>query len=168
MTKYEEMRKAAVDRQRAWIEMRDRCFSYLGAFAGGLIRYIDVPTDRIEWLKKAEEEEARYSPAEGGGHYTLPGAIQFCEEDGYWHLGLAITLSGPGVFPPLWYGFVVMLKEDGKDVLIKTGLEKKEWRIPPDRIGNCDEVFESVATISLERLIQGSASQSKGIGFMAV
>jgi len=167
MTKYEEMRNAVMGRRRTWIDMQERCFGYLGFFAGGLIRYIGAPNDRIEWLKKAEEE-VRYSPAEGGSRYTLPGAIQFCEEDGYWHLGLAITLSESGVFPQLWYGFVIMLKEDGKEVLIKTGLEKKEWRILPDRIGNCDEVFERIATVSLERLTQGNLSQSQGIGFLAV
>lgn len=165
MTKYEEMRKAAMDRQRAWIEMRDRCFGYLSAFAVGLISYIGIPDDRFEWLKKAEEE-VKYSPPENGNKYTLPGAVQFCEEDGYWHLGLAITLSSPGVFPAQWYGFVIMLKEDGKDIVVKTGLEKKEWRIPPDRIASCNEVFESVAAISLERLVQGSAYQPRGIGFV--
>jgi hypothetical protein len=166
MTRYEEMRKAAMDRQRAWIEMRDRCFGYLTRFANGLIQYIGVPNDRIELLKKADGE-AQYLPAEEGKHYTLPGAIQFCEEDGYWHLGLAITLSAPDVFPSVWYGFVIMLKEDGKDVLVKTGLEKKEWRIPSDQIGSCVEVFESIAAVSLERLVQGNAYQPKGIGFLA-
>ncbi|WP_420240068.1 hypothetical protein ACOBR2_21365 (plasmid) [Telmatobacter bradus] len=166
MTKYEEMREVVMGKQRDWNEMKDRCYGYFGKFTKGLTQYIGIPDDRIKWLKKVDNE-VRYLPAEEGADYTEMGAIQFCEEDGYWHLGLAITLSKPGVFPSLWYGFAIMLKEDEKDVLLKTGFENKEWRIPSNQIGSYNEAFERIATASLEVLTKGKTYRPTGIGFLS-
>jgi hypothetical protein len=173
VTKYEEMKQIVEQKRIAWIQRNESHFLYMRSFVGGLVSYLGVPTNdatlmnRITFLRKRDGVN-EYSEAEESKAYTLPGAISYCEEDEFWHLGLAITLTDPGTFPPIWYAFAILLREEGDAIRVRVGLEKKDWQIALDEIGRCTDLFERIADLSIEGLRERQKVTPKGIGFLAV
>jgi hypothetical protein len=169
MSKYEEICDASKHAVKRWNEYRDRSWGYLNAIVQGLVTYCGVPRDKITFLRSngLPGEERRYRPAEDEGLYSLPGAVTFDEQDEYWHLGVAITLSRPGVFPERWIGGVLCGTEDDGQAVVKIGANGKPRVIDfsdPNQCANiCDEFSEF-----LKGSFDNPRKITKQIGFSTV
>jgi hypothetical protein len=127
MTKYEEMCDAAKTARDEFEAYRKRCGVYFWGLIGALQSHCGVPPEKFTFLKwNGEREEARqYLAAEPGMKYTLPGAIDYDELDGFWNLGVLTTLTPDNVFPKQWVTFVLCIKEQNQSPIVKIGLDGK-------------------------------------------
>jgi hypothetical protein len=148
MSQYDEICQASSNAVKTWNEYRQRSWGYLITIVRGLITHCGVPQEKITYLRSNElpGEERRYSPPEDGGHYTLPGAVTFDEEDNSWHLGVSITLSPAGTFPERWVGVVLRVTENNGQAIVNLGKKGKPHTIdfndPKQCADLCDEITD--------------------------
>jgi hypothetical protein len=170
MSKYEEMRDAADTARKNWSQNRDRCWGYISTLVNGLIAYCEIPEplDRITFLKwnEATGERRAYREAEDGMRYTLPGATVFDREDGYWHLGVCVTLSPPGTLPSQWVSFALCVTEHEGKPMVKIGIPGKPRQIDLNDPRQCNEFYESIVDNIKSSFSDSRKSDSKRIGFV--
>ncbi|MGO8759026.1 MAG: hypothetical protein ACLQG3_12955 [Terracidiphilus sp.] len=167
MSKYDEMCAAAESARNKWFEQRHRCWRCLNLLMGGLEDYCGIPADRITYLhwNGLNGEERNYSRPEGGRSFTLPGATDFDEEDGFWHLGVHIALRPPGHLPPTAVAFVLCVKDQAGQSMLKIGIDGKVGQVDPtDRTqvnAFCDRIFENVK----QSFREPNSPKRKSLGF---
>jgi len=167
MTKYKELQQAQKDAAKSWYDFRERSWRYYFKFIGGLIDYCAIPDAHLTYLKWNLEsgEDRRYTEAEGGSKYTLPGALEFDEEGGFWHLGVSITLSEPGHFPVRWVSFLLCINEiEGKPV-VRIGLDGKGQTLDMDDEGQRGALYESIVNQWLKMFAEPRKRKAKTLGF---
>src|ERR1700684_4410779 len=101
MSKYQEMCEASIAARKKAIQSRDRCFKHLIFLVNGLAKYCEIPGDKITFLLW-NEDRGTYREADDGMMHGVPDAAFYNKSDGYWHLGVAITLSPKGSIPENW------------------------------------------------------------------
>ncbi len=170
MSKYEEMREVAHATRRNWIQYRDRSWGYMAALVNGFMDYCEVPKDmdQITFLKWNEKtgEQRTYREAEEGQHYTLMGATVFDPEDGYWHLGVCITLTPPGTFPPQWVSFALCVTEHEGKPMVKVGVNGKPRQIDLNVQDQCKVFYDGIVENIKQSFGDSKKSDSKRIGFV--
>jgi hypothetical protein len=167
-SKYEEMCAAAEMARKEWADQSERCSGYMKFIVNGFLQYCGISPDRITLLRRngASGPDEAYLEKKEGGHYLLTEAIVFDEKDGYWHMGLAITVSQPGVFPPSWFGFAVCVKEKDGQVVVKTGLDGMPQQLDLNQPAQCNGFYEGLAKICEQSLRDGRKPPSKRLGFL--
>lgn len=168
MSKYDEMREAAAVRRKDWIACRDRNLRYLIALVNGFVEYCGIPSNQYTFLRwhRAEGETPVYKEAQDNMEYSLPAAVVFDEEDGYWHLGMRVRLTPPGVFPTDWFFFAFCVTEEEGGPMVKVASFK------PTRVDFSDANWRSVLYDPLVEDVKRGPSDTKkggleGIGFTA-
>lgn len=154
MTQYEAICEASNNAVRRWIEYRERSWNNLATIVRGLVAHCGVPSEKVFYLRSngLAGEERRYREPEDQGRYTLPGAVTFEEDDGYWHLCVAMTLSRDGVFPVRWAGIVVCVSEDDcRRTFVKLGLDGKPRSIDFDDAAQCAALCDEIAKVLMQR-----------------
>jgi hypothetical protein len=167
VSKYEEIRDVAAAARKSWISQRDRCWSYMGNLVNGFVKYCGVPFGQITYLRsnEASGELRAYREPEDGGRYTLLRAIVFDDEDGYYHLGLCVTLTPPNVFPPQWVSFALCVTEkDGKPT-VKIGFVGEPRQIDLNDASQCGAFYEGIVESLKQCFRDPKKSNSKTIGF---
>jgi hypothetical protein len=160
MTKYEELRRRAEETERKFNQRRERCWGYLAALMNGFVTFCAIPEDRLLFMRwnKVEGEGRRYQPPDDG-RYNLVGATELDRADGYWHLGLLITVSEPGRFPEQWFGFVLCVSEDRDGTpLVKLGVAGKPRRLDLGDADQCEEFYRSVFDMA-KQMLSGKGDQ---------
>jgi len=168
MSKYEEICKANATVRENWSQYRDRSWQRLWSIVNGLEAYCEIPPEMVTFLRWNEGAgDARaYVEAENGMRYTLPGATVFDKDDGYWHLGLCITLSRPGAIPPQWVYFVLCVTElDGKP-MVKVGVVGKPRQIDFDSPEQLNALYEYIFESVMKCFHDSNKDASKPIGFV--
>jgi hypothetical protein len=168
MNRYEEICEASDNAVRRWSEYRERSWGYLMKIVQGLVTHCGVPPDKIAFLRSNDlpGEARRYSPPEDGGFYTLPGAATF-EEDGYWHLGISVTLSPKGTFPARWIGAIVCVTENGGQADVKIGANGKSRTVNFSDAKQCAIFCDELAVFLKERF-DNPQKITRQIGFSTV
>jgi hypothetical protein len=135
----------------------------------GLVVEWGIPEERIAFLRSNDlpGEQRIYSPAEEGHQYTLPGAVSFDKDDDYWHLGVSITLSRPGIFPERWVGFVLCVTESEGQAVVKLGMNGKPRTIDFNDPRKCTELYDEIAEY-VKGLFDNPRKITKQIGFATV
>lgn len=171
MNRYEEICEASENAIRKWIESRERSWRYLFAISQGLAAHSGVPPDKIFYLRSNNLSggERRYRVPEEGGSYTLPGAATF-EDDGFWHLGIGVTLSPAGTFPERWIGAVVCVSDEGSQPKVKIGVNDKPRTVDLSDTRQCAAFCDELAVFLKEKFDnpQKITRQSEQIGFSTV
>jgi len=146
MSKYEEMARAAATAQTDWNEHRERCLGYLKFIVNGLMTYAEIPADQVTFLRWNGEagDDRKYSEAVEDDPYTLLDAIALDEGDGYWHLGLRISLLHSGALLPRWVSFVLCAAEQDQKPMVKIGVEGKPIPIDPNDAAQCNAFYETI------------------------
>jgi hypothetical protein len=167
MSKYDEMCAAADLARKEWIDVRQRCWNYLALFMKGLKDYCEIPADRVTYLRwnGLKGEERDYARADGGGSFTLPGAAEFDEDDGFWHLGVHITLRPPGHFPPTAVSFVLCVKVQKGQSILKIGIDGKECQVDPSEPAQAQAFYDRVLEDVKRSFLEPNSSKHKSIGF---
>jgi hypothetical protein len=124
MTVYEELQQAAEDHQRRWHDLDRRMMTGLGRIVHAFETLCAVPKDQegvifSRWDGNPPIDGKRiYRVPDNGGVYTLPGAVRFHPEDGFWRLGVRLVLS-QNIIPMRSSFFVLTITErKGKTILI--------------------------------------------------
>jgi hypothetical protein len=146
MSKYEEMAGAAAAAQTDWNQHRDRCLGYLKFLANGLITYAEIPPDQVTFLRWNGEtgDDRKYSEAAEDDPYELMDAIALDEGDGYWHLGLRISLLHSGALLPRWVSFVLCAAEQDQKPMVKIGVNGKPIPINLNDTAQCNAFYETI------------------------
>jgi hypothetical protein len=168
MSKYEQMSAAAEKGRKDFYKFRDRSWNSLSKLVQGFVSYCEIPPGQITFLKwNGERDDLRgYTEAEDGRKWTFLGAIDFDEEDGFWHVGVCITLSKPGHFPQDWASYVFCVTESKGKTLVKIGLIGKPQAIDLSDQMTCGVLYQSVVDHILERVTEPLPTpKAKGIGF---
>jgi hypothetical protein len=161
------MCEAAELARKAWFAQQERCWRYFFSLMNGLIEYSVIPPERITYLcwNGLVGEERNYTGPENGGQFTLPGAVKFDEDDGFWHLGVHIALRPPNHFPPTAVSFVLCVKDQDGQPLLKIGLDGKTSLLnmsDPIQVNSFyDRIIEDVNRCFREP----NKSKQKSIGF---
>lgn len=167
MTKYEEMCEAAKNARKEFLAYQQRSWGYFGAIINGLQTHCGVPVDKITYLKwNGHQEEARqYLAAEEGMKYALPGAIDYDEINGFWNLGILITVTPDNVFPKQWVTFALCIKEQNQTPLVKIGLDGKAQLVQLENLGARNQYCEMIAEQVIKAFSDPTEPGSKVIGF---
>jgi hypothetical protein len=169
MSKYEEMSAVAVKGRKDFADYRQRSWQNFSRLVRGFIDYCGIPQDRIMYLRwnRLTGEDREYQEPRDGGRWALPGAVEFDEEDGYWHLGLCVTLTKPGTFPPMWFAFTLCISEQQGKLMVKTGLIEQPRTLDPLDTFDCAQLYEDIVDVVMARMKEPERrlEQRKKIGF---
>ena len=169
MSKYEEMARAAATAQTDWNQHRERCLGYLKLLVNGLMTYAEIPPDQVTFLRwnGATADERKYSEAVEDDPYTLLDAIALDEADGYWHLGLRISLLHSGALLPRWVSFVLCAAEQDQKPMVKISVEGKPIQIDLNDAGQCNAFYETIVEGIKQcfRAAPADSSPQKTMGF---
>lgn len=88
--------------------------------------------------------ERRHTEPEDGGKWTFPGAIEFDEDDGYWSVGICVTLTSPGAFPSNWFSFALYVSEDKGQTLAKVGSVGKPRIVDTKDSAQCALLYDEI------------------------
>ena len=146
MSKYDEMARAAANARTDWNQHRDRCVGYLKFLVNGLMTYAEIPPDQVTFLRWNGEtgDDRKYSEAVEDDPYTLMDAIALDEADGYWHLGLRISLLHSGALLPRWVSFVLCAAEQDQKPMLKIGVDGKPIQIDLTDAAQCNAFYETI------------------------
>jgi hypothetical protein len=104
-------------------------------------------------------------PPEDGGTYVFPGAIEYDETDGFWNLGVLITLTPDNTFPKQWVTFVLHIKEQNQAPLVKIGLDGKTQVVLLEN-GNARNHYCELLAEQVVKAFSNPTQPSKVIGFV--
>jgi hypothetical protein len=168
MTKYEEMCSAANNARKEFLDCQQRCWAYFYSIIGGLEDHCGVPKEKITYLKWNGQRDGtrRYLPAEPGITYTLPGAIDYDETDGFWHLGLRIVLGPDNVAPKPWVTFALCIKEQNQTPMVKVGIDGKPRTIFLDNENARNQYCEIITEEAVKAFSNPTEPGIKVIGFV--
>jgi hypothetical protein len=97
MTKYEEIKEAAVAGERLFRERQNRCLQYGVLLWRNFASYCGIPSDQIRmWRWNGSNAEPVFEDAEAGYLFAPAGAMKFDEESQSWRFGLQIRLGALG------------------------------------------------------------------------
>ena len=162
MTNYADMSKAARDSQSLFNSFRGRAYGYLDKILQGLSTHCQVPHDKITFLKLVDEQDGNrtFSPADPGRRYSLSGATVFDDSDGYWNLGIRISLT-----QLQFITFVLCVTEEGGIVKVKTGRNAKPRVLNLDSEGDINAFCDSIADGVVAVFAEPRSSNSRTLGF---
>jgi hypothetical protein len=168
MTKYEEMCAAAKTARNEFDAYRIRCVGYLGGIIGALQSHCGVPSGKITFLKwdGQREEPRNYLAADPPMKYALPGAMEYDEEDEFWHLGVSISLTENNFFPKQWVSFVLCVREQNQVPVVRTGLNGKAQVVRVDNEDARKKYCETLTDRIVETLRDPAKPELKAIGFV--
>jgi hypothetical protein len=92
MSKFDEMKAAAIAARKDWSGHKDRCLNYFVEIIQGFILHCSIPPENISFLRWNDQTK-HYEPCDDNKHYTLPGAVVFDEKEELWRLGIHITFT---------------------------------------------------------------------------
>jgi len=168
MTKYEEISAAAQQGRVEFVAYRDRSWQNLFTLVRGFINYCGIPDGQISFRRwnGLDGAERDYTRPEDGGMWTLPGAVEFDDEDNYWHLGIYVSLTKPGLFPPNWFSFVLCVSEDKGQLMAKIGLVGRPQPVDPLNQPQLASFYDFIIGECLRLIKEPRRSQpAKEIGF---
>ena len=162
MANYSEMRDAALNAQQRFNGMRDRAYGCLGKVVQGLITHCQVPQDKITFLKwnGGLDEQRHYYPADAGQRYSLQGAAVFDDSDGYWHLGIRISLT-----QLQFVSFALCVTQQDGTIKVKTGVDAKPQTLNIDNEAELRAYCESIADKVIQVYAEPKSSESRTFGF---
>ncbi len=167
MSKFEEMCESVAACNRRWIEHRGRCYQNLNRLVAGFKKYCEIPEANICFLPLDKEPKKNTQ-------YNIVGATHFNDNDGYWHLGLCMTLTkNPNVFPKQRVLVAICITEHDGKVMVKRGPEDKPRQLDLDNQSQYSEFYESIVERVKEFFAGGpqeftdTSASLKRIGFRA-
>jgi len=140
MSKYEEMWQAAITQQRNFHQQRLRCSQHAVKLINGFQAYCGMPSHNVKLLRWTGDQTAPvpYEEADPGKTYTITGAMQFNEEDGYWHFGVHLDLT-----QMQWITFGMAISDaDGKSLVKFSGAKPRQ--IDLNDHSQCNAFYESI------------------------
>ena len=160
MTKYEEMKEAAATQLRNFNERRQRCWQHGLKLINGFRAYCDIPSAALKFLRWTGDKTtpAPYEEAEPGHAYTIPGAMQFSEEDGYWHFGVRLALT-----QMQWIVFGVGISDCDGRAMVKVGGGNPRQIDTSDQ-NQCNEFYDSIVAF-VKDAYRDEKSAANRIGF---
>jgi hypothetical protein len=97
MTKYEEIKEAAVAGERLFREGQNRCLQYGALLWRNFAFCCGIPSDQIRMLRwNGWHAQPVFEDAETGYRFAPAGAMKFDEEGQSWRFGLEIELGAIG------------------------------------------------------------------------
>jgi hypothetical protein len=137
VSKFEEMLQASALTRKQWSRYRERTYTNLSKLVNGFVTYVQIPRECISFRPLDKEPE-------DGWTYNLIGATHY--KDGFWNLGLCVTLSNQPITPssgPRLLLAISMKERDGK-VLVKRYLTDKPRTLNLDDENQCNEFYENI------------------------
>ena len=164
MAKYYQMCQASLDAAERFQQYRERVLKYASKVRRALILNCAVPQDKITLFKCNEktDEERQNVPVDEEILPTLQRVLERPESDGYWHLGIQITLSQMH-----FVSLVLCFSEDGGSPIVRIGQEGKGEAIDLDDQQALASFCESIGDIVVAAYGDTRASTSRSIGFGA-
>jgi hypothetical protein len=160
MSKFEEMCAAFTKSQKAEDAYKQRCLHNLGRLFQGFSVYCDFPNGTLKVVPLDKEIDEKMN-------YFIPGAAHETE-DGFWHVGLWITISET---PMRWATLVIDLsvaEVDGK-VVVKIAEKDSPRPIDLGDTHQCNEFYERlvkmISNVLVGRPRSGKPSDANPIGF---
>jgi hypothetical protein len=94
MTKYEEIKEAALAGERLFGKRQSSCLQYGALLWRNFAFYCGIPSDQIRmWRWNGSNADPVFEDAEGGYRFAPAGAMKFDEESQSWRFGLQIKLG---------------------------------------------------------------------------
>lgn len=153
-----ETARAAQKNRHAY---RERCWQYMASVLNGFLTYSQIPSPNVTFLRwnGLAGENSHYEQAESGRRFTVPGATVL-GEDGFWNLGLSITLTA-GTF----VSFALFVSEqDGKPVA-KVGAPGKTYALDFTDQQQCAVFYEDLVEKIKQCFGDPRKPQPRVIGF---
>lgn len=168
MSKYKEMQDASAFAAKNWFELQERCWAHIAKLVHGFRLYCDIPADRLRVLKwnGLSGEDREYAEPEGGGRYFVPTVAEFDSEEGFWHLGISITLTPEGSFPPQWFAFILCVGEKEGEIMVRVGSVGKPSAIDFEDKASCDAFYKTIVDKAIQMVGQPTKPGSKTMGFV--
>ena len=167
MTAYDDLCKAAEAAEVEFQAYRQRCWSYFGWVIDGLKSHSGVPGQSIVFLKwngkKGEGRGYLAREDQTTPFYTLPGAAGYDESDGYWHLGICISLAESFLGH---VSFLLCTNEQNGEPMLRMGLQERPEPVSIDDTAAqklcCDKLMKRLTKLYSDPTKPGS----KAIGFV--
>jgi hypothetical protein len=136
MSKYSEMCEAAGVARKNGLEFRERCWHNLHLLIEGFKADCEFPGGQCEIVPLDK-------PVTAGAVTNVVGAAHFDPKDGYWHVGLVITLKVPNQSPQRLLIRIALTERAGK-VLVKTGTNDKPREIDLGNAGQLKAFYDEI------------------------
>lgn len=164
VSKYDEMCDAAAKARSLREDSRNRSLGYLCRIVNGLIKHCEIPEEQIAY-SRWDGKGNTYQRAEDGMRYTVPGAAVLDEEDGYWRLGIRITLTPAGAWlRHIVFAVLCVSEQEGMPV-IKISPTGRPSRLNVDDPNQCGKFFDSIVENIKIGLLDPQKTKSSQIGF---
>jgi hypothetical protein len=138
MSKFEEMCAAFGKARRDGTEYQHRCFQNLSFLVQGFSKYCEIPPESIQVVPVDQD-------AKKDTFYAIPGAAHFDPNDGFWHVGLVITLAErPNTFPRLRALTKVSVRERDGKVVVKRGGDDRPRELNLGDQQQCNEFYDDI------------------------
>jgi hypothetical protein len=158
VSKFKEMYECVLLARKKWSSYRESCWKNLGSLVNGFAAYCEIPKEQVGFLPLDKEPKEDTI-------YGLAGAVHLAE-DGYWHLGLVITLD-----PYQRVLIRICLREQDGVVMVKAGDVIKPRQLDLTNENQLkafyDEIVDSVKRRFTEEPDFDDKPSLKKIGFAA-
>lgn len=145
MSHYDDFCEANQKNNREWFEFRERSFGHIESLVNSLATEWQIPAGRIGFLKwNGETDDDRLYSESETGRYTMAGATDYDESDGYWHLGVMVVLSEK-TLPVEWIGFALCVSEDNGKLVVKINADGKPVPLDTSDKDRVHDFFENLA-----------------------
>jgi hypothetical protein len=159
MTKYEEMREAAVTEVRKFHERQRRCLKCGIDLVNGFISYCGIPNEQLKLMRwNGPTHSTPFEEAEPGKKFTMAGAMQISEEDQYWRFGVHLVLN----WSQSIYFALGVADRDGK-TMVRLGDDKPQPIDFSDQ-NQCKAFYDVIVEMVKDCYRDGKPSR-KAIGF---
>jgi hypothetical protein len=154
MSKFDEMRSAALAANRDWRAYEERCGRFMCTLVNGFIEYCGIPASNITFLRW-DDGEQRYSESDDDMKYTFSGALRFDEKDRCWRFGISIILTQGHLVA---FGVTLTESEDGK-FMIKAAGDKSSREIEINDSTRCYELYDEI----ISKIIASYQTRNPGL-----
>jgi hypothetical protein len=161
-SKYEEMCDVARTARTNWSAHHQRCRQYMASLVVGMLKYCEVPSERVRYLRWNREEETFSEPEKG--NYFFPSAMVF-DDAGDCRLGLSFVLTPPEErFSEQWAAFGLYLFEKAGKVHAQLGLNKP-MPIDLNDTAQCNKFYDVVVDSIKRAFTEPQKPGAASIGF---
>jgi hypothetical protein len=166
MSKFEEMCEAATTAHKHFTEYSARCRQYMFSLVDGLVKYCQIPTTHITFMRwnKCEGELSQYLEAEEGKKWALVSAVEFDNVGTWCHLGVCITLNPSNPKSSRWVSFALCMSEQEGKPTVKIGDFGKQYQVDLKDARQCDQFYEEIVKM-VKQCFDTHNRDSKAIGF---
>jgi hypothetical protein len=142
MNKFDEICEAYKNSRHEFFDYEGECRKFVVQIVQGLIKYLRCPKEQIKYYPINEEPEKNTE-------YHIGGAMEFNDNDRFWHIGLGITIyEAPRVYPQETIRAELLIKKVDDQYHVKFGKRGKLFKLPEDDIDNFyNHIYESLLNL---------------------